>query len=828
MNILSDDNSWHPLAAENLSSIRQIFSDLFPDSENGDLAERIYGYWISKLEKIWRDKPDTIRQKDLAYKPGDPLSRIRQKTVVIAYADSVFEKNEKSLSTLDTFLNRHFPAVGGLHILPACLVADYRFNDGYFSQIVRDKVHPAFGTNEMFAKLSKKYFSMTDFVLNHVDIDNPKFQSYLNGNEVAGDCFFVFSEAEYQKRLSDGDFDQIFRPRPFPLFSIFRKTPTDNQFAKKKIPGKIATIRNCFAPDLLPDEVIALLSVFKKIKNDQMLIENDYTCITQFIQYLKQHTTIAPESLFTLSETQETNHPPYIFKEFIKTKKGLLIAMGYDSESAQKYSAIFDKNDTLIFGEEIRALTTFSHVQVDLNTSTFEGLKMLADDFTWYLSMDLDMLRLDAANFAFKRWKTSCFGLPEVNNLMKILYLSMACVSPRTVANLEVNDKLSAVLKQMADPEAPPPMMYDFHLPSLLPAIFNTQNTEIAARIFNMIRQYDIPKQSIRFSVAETHDGKSVRGSLDLLSPAERQNLAKIIENNGGKIKSKGVPPRQYLKTEFQQVCVDACLDEKDALDQLAKKNPSPSATLHLKDHIVDESDIAQALNISRAELDTNGALTFFCNKVVHGREPYELCCSTKNALIRLDDPVLEADRFLAFYTMAFSLMGRHVKSIYFNDLIGLGNDYQRMGKTGELRDIKRTKSDYAILKAKLSDPNSFHSKIAKGINNLIALVDADPALHFRGNEAEMIPTGNPAVACIHNHCGKHRTFALISTSGENQTISIDLSSKDLALPETFMDHFSQQTINIKDSMLPLVLSPYQRLWLKEEKVEIPREKLIE
>jgi len=828
MNPPSNDHSWQPLATDKLISIRQLFSDLFPAPETGNLAERISDYWIDKLKKTWGKKPDTIRQKDLAFHPGDPLSRIQQKTVVIAYADSIFEKNEKTLKTLDKFLSQHFPAIGGLHILPACVVADSRFNDGYFSQIVRDKIHPSFGSNRKFADMAKKYFSMTDFVLNHVDIDHPKFQSYLNSNDVSGDCFFVFSETEYQQRLSDGDFDQVFRPRPFPLFSIFRKIPTDNRFAKKDFPGRVNAMNQCLAPRSLPEEVLALLSIFNKIKNDQMLLENDYTCIAQFIEYLKQHTSITPETLFTLSETQETNHTPHIFKEFIKTKKNLLIAIGYEAENATTYSAIFEKNDALIFGEEIRALTTFSHVQVDLNTSTYEGLKMLADDFAWYLTMDLDMLRLDAANFAFKRWKTSCFGLPEVNSLMKILTLSMECVSPRTVANLEVNDKLSAILKQMAGPDAPPPMMYDFHLPSLLPAIFNTQNINIAARIFNMIRQYDIPRQSIRFSVAETHDGKSVRGSLDLLSPSERQNLAKIIENNGGKIKSKGVTPRQYLKTEFQKVCVDACLDEKDALDQLAKKNPSPSETLHLKDHIVDESDIAQALNISRSELDTNGALTFFCNKVVHGREPYELCSSTRDAIIRIDDPALEADRFLSFYTMAFALMGRHVKSIYFNDLFGLANDYDRMKQTGELRDIKRTKSDYAILKTKLSDPASIHYKIAKGINNLIALVDADPSLDFRGNEADLISTGNPAVACIHNHCNTEHTFAVINTSGPHEKISINLSVIDQALPETVMDHFSQQTLNIKDGMLTLAVSPYQRLWLKEKRVEVPREKLIE
>ncbi|MCK5784857.1 MAG: hypothetical protein KAH06_10435, partial [Desulfobacterales bacterium] len=286
--------------------------------------------------------------------------------------------------------------------------------------------------------------------------------------------------------------------------------------------------------------------------------------------------------------------------------------------------------------------------------------------------------------------------------------------------------------------------------------------------------------------------------------------------------------PRQYLKTEFEQVCLYASLDKENALNQLVKQNPAQSSNLQLKDHILDESDIAEALNISRAELEANDALTFFCNKIVHGREPYELCTSTRDAMIRLEDPAMEADRFLAFYTMAFALMGRHVKSIYFNDLLGLANDYDRMNQTGELRDIKRTKSDYNLLKKILSDPNSIHSAIAKGINNLIALVDTDPALDFRGNEAEIIPTGNPAVACIHNHCGNDHTISLINTSGKIENISIDLASKNLALPETLMDHFTQKPIPVKDKKIMMELFPYQRSWLKEKKVEISREKLIE
>ncbi len=736
---VSKPRTWRPLSREKLHRLQILFDQLFPADNYGSLAKDISRYWINRLTAVWEKKSPDIRKKDLAFAAEDPLSRIHQKTVVIAYADSVFETATPTLNTLNTFLKKHFPTVGGLHLLPACQVVEHRFNDGYFSQKQRNQIHERFGTNAQFGEMAGAYFSMADFVLNHVDIENPKFQAYLNNDDPSGDCFYVFSEPEYQARRDRGDFDPIFRPRPFPLFTIFRRTPTDEKFAKMDTPGRIKTMNRQLGPLRLPEAVIALLSVFNKIRNDQMLLDNDYAHILSFMDYLKKQTTIAPDALFTLSESQETRHPPYIFNHHIQTKADLLAALGHDPETARHLAACFDQHDPAVFGTEIRALTTFSHVQVDLNTTTLAGLKMLADDFSWYLSLDLNMLRLDAANFAFKQWKTPCFGLPQVKRLMQILHLSMDCVAPRMVANLEVNAPLSTILDQMADPDAPPPMMYDFHLASLLPVVFNLQNTDAAARISDLIRQYEIPKTSIRFSVADSHDGKSVRGSMDLLTPAEQHHLARIVEKNGGKIKTRVVP---------------------------------------------------------------------------RGREPYELCISTKDALIKMADPALEANRFLAFYTMAFALMGRHVKSVYFNDLMGLGNDNDRVARTGELRDIKRTRSDYHQLEEILRQPDNFHSRVAEGMARLISLVDADPALNARGHEAELIATGNSAIACIHNHWRTFHSLIIISTSPKKASVSIRLPAVMAPLPETLFDQFTNRPVELKTGEITLETEPFQRLWL--------------
>ena len=562
-----------------------------------------------------------------------------------------------------------------------------------------------------------------------------------------------------------------------------------------------------------------------------MLLDEDYQHIVGFRDYLKKKSAVSLDDIFSVSLTQETQHIPYIFKSGIETRKDLLEAMGIDPAKTGKLAGNYEQYDPVVFGEEVRALTTFSHVQVDLNTTTYKGLAMLVDDFSWYLSMDLDMLRLDAANFAFKKWKTSCFGLPQVSDLMKILYLSMECVAPRIVANLEVNDQLGNILSQMEDKKAPPPMMYDFHLASMLPVVFNTRNAKILLRILDMIKGYDIPRQSIRFSLAESHDGKSVRGSLDLLTLAERQGLADTVESNGGNVKYKGVPARQYAIHEFAEVCTQAGIDYKTAKAALFDDANNSDAVLCLKQDIGDKADMAQALGMPHEDFKQNDTLKFFTNKVLFGKEPYELCTSTIDAMTLLENSDQTADRYLAFYTLAFALMGRNVKSVYFNDLLGLPNDYARCQETGELRDIKRTKSVFDQLETSLADPANLMHTIASGMNNLIALVDADPALGFRGNEAEAALSSDlspsRSVAIVHNSCDSHHTLIVVNLGSKVEKIMIAPDNYGLNSASSLFDNVSGRDIPVNDDgALILTVGPFARLWMSREEIKIPSELL--
>ena len=813
---------WVPLEKNKLNLIKELFHKVYPATEYGDLAERIGGFWVELLAKSWEEKPEKLKALDLGYDTADPLSRVMQKTVVITYADSIVKEGEKTLVTLDRFLGDRFPNLGGLHLLPACGVVEDRFNDGYFSQVERNRIHEAFGTDDLFADMVHRYFSMNDLVMGHVDIENPAFNAYLRGDDQAGETFYVFSESEYKDLKARGSFENVFRPRPFPLFTIFRRFPESEPWRSMELKERMGAMKELISRRAglgLHDSVIGILYVFSKVKNDQMLLEEDYLHVRNFRQYLEDF-SIDPDKVFTESVIQEVRHVPYIFKPGINTRDDLLAALGFNDDEARRTGEIFDLEHEKIFGEEVRVLTTFSHVQADVNTSTFEGLKRFAEDLVWYLTKDLNMLRLDAVNYAFKKWGTSCFGLSELDLLMKIVYLSMECISPRMIPNLEVNDSLTTILNQMSSGDAPPPMMHDFYLASLLPAVFHTGNPDILKRIFERIGEYRVPETSIRFSLSESHDGKSVRGSMDLLTYSERRILTEAVLHNGGFVKYKSIPRGKCPLQDFVKFCGETGLNP-EAAGKLIFDQDSDRELPVFRQEIKSLKDVLELVpELKRPE--TGATSAFFFERLFTGRDPYELCITTRDCLPVLADDKkgLEADRFLAFQTLALAVMGRNVKTIYFNDLLGLPNDYGRVKKSGELRDIKRTKSDYDQIIKELDNPGSFISTVAGGINDLIGIVDSDPAMHFRGSEAEVLetPDGAPAAAVL-NRCERDFSITLVNLSDEPVEFELKLpelggQSPGRYDPEKLSDRISSKAVEVLNRSVRIRLEGFGRMWL--------------
>ena len=303
--------------------------------------------------------------------------------------------------------------------------------------------------------------------------------------------------------------------------------------------------------------------------------------------------------------------------------------------------------------------------------------------------------------------------------------------------------------------------------------------------------------------------------------------LRDAVLKNGGYVKYKSIPIRQCPVSELNKFCTEVSINAEDIKPLLFKVDSGNNSILVFKDNINEISDVFKAAPILNSE-QMNASSNFFFIRLIEGRDPYELCITTRDSLPDINDSGLEIKRFLAFQTLAFAVMGRNVKTIYFNDLIGLPNDYSRVKKSGELRDIKRTKVDYNNLLPLLEDPESFEGSIATGINNLIALVDADPALFFRGNEAEMItlPEEMP-VAVVHNHYEEDHSLTIVNLSDKQLTTDIPVSIAKFGQTEKFIDNFSETVFPVNNSILTVTTEPFGKLWLSREKVSISEFKLI-
>jgi hypothetical protein len=185
----------------------------------------------------------------------------------------------------------------------------------------------------------------------------------------------------------------------------------------------------------------------------------------------------------------------------------------------------------------------------------------------------------------------------------------------------------------------------------------------------------------------------------------------------------------------------------------------------------------------------------------------------------------------MAFKTLALALMGRNVKAMYFNDLMGLQNDYELANKTGELRNIKRTKSDRIKLEQLISDPSNVEYWIAKQMNDTIALVDSDPAFSPRGIEARLVvDSAQPSVAMLHNHYDNHNTLVIINTSGKNVQVQIRLSAFRLDRQKNLVNNFTAAVIPnpAGEDAITMEIKPFDRFWIKNEKVEISQELWVE
>ncbi|EAG0774904.1 alpha-amylase [Listeria monocytogenes] len=136
------------------------------------------------------------------------IDTISEKNVyLIAYGDSIFEKNKHPLQTLNEFLQEYAQdVITDVHLLP---IFPSTLDDG-FSVTDYKQIDEQLGDWDDVQKMSENFRVMLDFVANHMSKSSDWFKRFSD-NEAPYNQFFIEKDSQF-------DYKNVTRPRTSPLF----------------------------------------------------------------------------------------------------------------------------------------------------------------------------------------------------------------------------------------------------------------------------------------------------------------------------------------------------------------------------------------------------------------------------------------------------------------------------------------------------------------------------------------------------------------------------------------------------------------------------------
>ncbi len=134
---------------------------------------------------------------------------IKNEIMLITYSDSM----GKDLKELGELLNEHFQSVvGGVHLLPFYPSTA----DRGFAPTTYEVVDPVFGSWKDIEAFQHNYYTMYDFMINHISRGSSYFQDYLKHKDASSykDLFIRFEELWPDRKPTQVDIDLIYKRKP--------------------------------------------------------------------------------------------------------------------------------------------------------------------------------------------------------------------------------------------------------------------------------------------------------------------------------------------------------------------------------------------------------------------------------------------------------------------------------------------------------------------------------------------------------------------------------------------------------------------------------------
>ncbi len=175
--------------------------------------------------------------------------------------------------------------------------------------------------------------------------------------------------------------------------------------------------------------------------------------------------------------------------------------------------------------------TTFSDDQIDLDFTNPDVLFEFIDIFLFYISKGIEVIRLDAIAYLWKRVGSESIHLDETHQIVKLFRKIADCIDPEITIITETNVPFEENLSYFGQHDEAH-MIYQFSLPPLLLHAILTEHARYLTRWAKSLPE--LPSHCTFFNFTASHDGIGVRPLEGLVPEKDVNYLVNGTKQRGG------------------------------------------------------------------------------------------------------------------------------------------------------------------------------------------------------------------------------------------------------------------------------------------------------
>lgn len=382
--------------------------------------------------------------------------------------------------------------------------------------------------------------------------------------------------------------------------------------------------------------------------------------------------------------------------------------------------------------------TTFNTFQWDLNYENPDVFNRMLEEMLFLANRGVEILRLDAVAFLWKRLGTDCQNLPEAHWLIQAFNAIVNIAAPAVVFKSEAIVHPDEVTKYVSLEECP--LSYNPEFMALLWEALATRDVRVLNHA--MRRRFALPDGCAWINFVRCHDdigwafSNSDVEAVGFNADEHRRFLTQFYTGRFEGSFARGAPFQENPDTGDARVsgtCASLCGLEK------AEQEDSAS-----------ETDLA-------------------------------------------------VRRILLLHGVIVTMGG--IPLIYLGDEIGMLNDYEYdkdLSKVGDSRWLHRAAFDWERAEQR-GDPATAVGQIYQGILRLNQLRQQNPA--FMRAETDIADTGNPRVFGFFRTHDQYSVFVLANFSDQEQRLEAR-RLRQMGLRKTMVDLFAGRTITATQELL--------------------------